>query len=59
VIGGDRTLTGYGGGIAIKAALLAHEGVLPKDLASRADRRTKIDLTHLCHLALRNGLRSI
>jgi methylated-DNA-[protein]-cysteine S-methyltransferase len=44
VIGGDRTLTGYGGGIAIKAALLAHEGILPKDLASRADRRTKIDL---------------
>jgi methylated-DNA-[protein]-cysteine S-methyltransferase len=42
VIGGDRSLTGYGGGIAIKAALLAHEGLLSRDIAALADRRTKI-----------------
>jgi methylated-DNA-[protein]-cysteine S-methyltransferase len=28
VIGSDQSLTGYGGGIAIKQALLAHEGAL-------------------------------
>jgi methylated-DNA-[protein]-cysteine S-methyltransferase len=44
VIGGDGRLTGFGGGIPIKAALLAHEGVLSRDLATKADRRTRIDL---------------
>ncbi len=42
VIGGDRSLTGYGGGVAIKAALLAHEGVLPRDVALTADRHTRV-----------------
>jgi methylated-DNA-[protein]-cysteine S-methyltransferase len=44
VIGGDGRLTGFGGGIPIKAALLAHEGVLSRDLATKADRRTRIDV---------------
>jgi methylated-DNA-[protein]-cysteine S-methyltransferase len=42
VIGGDGRLTGFGGGIPIKAALLAHEGALSPDLAINADRRTRI-----------------
>lgn len=32
VIGADGSLTGYGGGIQNKIALLAHEGSLPKQL---------------------------
>lgn len=33
VIGSDGSLTGYGGGLPIKRALLALEGALPADLA--------------------------
>jgi len=44
VIGRDRSLTGFGGGIPIKAALLAHEGVIPRDVAAKADRRTRVDM---------------
>jgi methylated-DNA-[protein]-cysteine S-methyltransferase len=47
VIGQDRSLTGYGGGIPIKAALLAHEGVLPHHLAAAADRKTRVGATLL------------
>jgi methylated-DNA-[protein]-cysteine S-methyltransferase len=43
VVGGDGRLTGFGGGIPIKAALLAHEGVLSPAVAAKADRRTRID----------------
>ena len=43
VIGSDGRLTGFGGGIPTKAALLAHEGVISPDLAARADRRTRIE----------------
>jgi methylated-DNA-[protein]-cysteine S-methyltransferase len=43
VIGGDRTLTGFGGGIPIKATLLAHEGVISRGQAANADRRTRIE----------------
>ncbi len=42
VVGGDGRLTGFGGGIPIKAALLAHEGVLTHDIAAVADRRTRV-----------------
>jgi len=42
VVGQDRTLTGYGGGIAIKAKLLAHEGVLAPELVPGAGARTRI-----------------
>jgi methylated-DNA-[protein]-cysteine S-methyltransferase len=42
VVGSDGRLTGFGGGIPVKAALLALEGVLPKDVAAVADRRTKV-----------------
>ena len=43
VVGQDRTLTGYGGGIAIKAKLLAHEGVLAPELIPGAHARTRIE----------------
>jgi len=36
VIGSDGTLTGYGGGLARKAWLLAHEGVLEPELPLQA-----------------------
>ena len=42
VIGRDRTLTGFGGGIAAKAKLLAHEGVLARELVSGAMARTRV-----------------
>jgi methylated-DNA-[protein]-cysteine S-methyltransferase len=42
VVGHDRSLTGYGGGIAIKAKLLAHEGVLAPELVRGAHARTRI-----------------
>lgn len=42
VVGSDGRLTGFGGGIPTKAALLAHEGVISPDLAAKADRRTRI-----------------
>jgi methylated-DNA-[protein]-cysteine S-methyltransferase len=45
VIGGDGQLTGFGGGIPIKAALLAHEGVLSRAAAMKADRRTRIGVS--------------
>jgi methylated-DNA-[protein]-cysteine S-methyltransferase len=43
VIGSDRSLTGFGGGIPIKAALLLHEGVMSPATAANADRRTRIE----------------
>ncbi|HLG90483.1 MAG TPA: methylated-DNA--[protein]-cysteine S-methyltransferase [Alphaproteobacteria bacterium] len=43
VVGHDRTLTGYGGGIAVKAKLLAHEGVLAPELVRGAHARTRIE----------------
>jgi methylated-DNA-[protein]-cysteine S-methyltransferase len=43
VVGQDRTLTGYGGGIAVKAKLLAHEGVLAPELIAGAGRKTRIE----------------
>jgi methylated-DNA-[protein]-cysteine S-methyltransferase len=43
VVGSDRRLTGFGGGIPIKAALLVHEGVISPDMATNADRRTRIE----------------
>jgi hypothetical protein len=43
VVGRDRSLTGFGGGIPIKAALLAHEGVITRDQAANADRKTRIE----------------
>ncbi len=42
VIGSDGRLTGFGGGIPIKAQLLALEGALPRSVASHADRRTRV-----------------
>ena len=42
VVGSDGRLTGFGGGIPIKAALLVHEGVMSSAAASNADKRTKI-----------------
>lgn len=42
VVGQDGTLTGYGGGIAVKAKLLAHEGVLAPELVPGAGPRTRI-----------------
>ncbi|MDB5392701.1 MAG: ogt [Rhodospirillales bacterium] len=47
VIGRDRSLTGFGGGIPIKAALLAHEGLISPHLAMNADRRTRIEVQSL------------
>jgi methylated-DNA-[protein]-cysteine S-methyltransferase len=47
VVGQDRSLTGYGGGIAIKAALLAHEGVLAPELVPGAAARTRIQAAAL------------
>lgn len=47
VVGQDRSLTGYGGGIPIKAALLAHEGVLAPELVPGAMARTKIEAVAL------------
>ena len=47
VVGSDGRLTGFGGGIPIKAALLALEGVLSPDVAAVADRRTRIGATLL------------
>jgi alkylated DNA nucleotide flippase Atl1 len=43
VIGADGSLTGFGGGIGVKAALLAHEGVLSPARAADADRKTRVD----------------
>jgi methylated-DNA-[protein]-cysteine S-methyltransferase len=43
VVGSDRSLTGFGGGIPVKAALLAHEGVISPAVAANADRRTRIE----------------
>jgi methylated-DNA-[protein]-cysteine S-methyltransferase len=43
VVGCDRTLTGFGGGIPIKAALLAQEGVITRGQAADAHRRTRIE----------------
>jgi methylated-DNA-[protein]-cysteine S-methyltransferase len=43
VIGRDRSLTGFGGGIPIKAALLTHEGVIAPGTALNPDRRTRIE----------------
>lgn len=43
VVGSDRSLTGFGGGIPIKAALLLHEGVISPATAANADRRTRIE----------------
>jgi methylated-DNA-[protein]-cysteine S-methyltransferase len=43
VIGADGSLTGFGGGIGVKAALLAHEGVLSPGKAAGADRKTRVD----------------
>ncbi len=42
VISSDGRLTGFGGGIPIKAQLLAHEGVLARDVAANADKRTRV-----------------
>lgn len=42
VVGSDGRLTGFGGGIPIKAKLLMHEGVLPPMVAANAHRRTRI-----------------
>ena len=44
VIGRDRSLTGFGGGIAVKAALLTHAGVIAAGTAMNADRRTRIEV---------------
>jgi methylated-DNA-[protein]-cysteine S-methyltransferase len=43
VIGRDRSLTGFGGGIPTKVALLVHEGVIAPGMAANADRRTRIE----------------
>ena len=45
VVGSDGRLTGFGGGIPIKAALLALEGVLPRDMVAVADKRTRVGAT--------------
>jgi methylated-DNA-[protein]-cysteine S-methyltransferase len=42
VVGSDGRLTGFGGGIPVKAQLLMHEGVLPPMVAANADKRTRI-----------------
>ncbi len=42
IIGSDGSLTGFGGGIETKAALLALEGVIPRDRVTAADRKTRI-----------------
>lgn len=42
VVGSDRSLTGFGGGIPIKAALLLHEGVISPAVAANANRQTRI-----------------
>jgi methylated-DNA-[protein]-cysteine S-methyltransferase len=47
VVGQDRRLTGFGGGIPIKAALLAHEGVLAHELVPMAVARTRIEAATL------------
>ncbi len=47
VVGSDGRLTGFGGGIPIKAKLLALEGVLSPDVAALADKRTRIGATLL------------
>jgi methylated-DNA-[protein]-cysteine S-methyltransferase len=43
VVGSDRSLTGFGGGIPLKAALLAHEGAIAKVPAAGVTRRTRIE----------------
>ena len=45
VIGQDRSLTGYAGGVHLKAALLAHEGMLPQVVAANADRKTRVPVS--------------
>jgi len=47
VVGQDRRLTGFGGGIRVKAALLAHEGVLAPELVPHAVARTRIEAATL------------
>ena len=47
VVGQDRSLTGFGGGIGVKAALLAHEGVLAPELVKGAMARTRIEAATL------------
>jgi methylated-DNA-[protein]-cysteine S-methyltransferase len=47
IIGSNGALTGFGGGIGTKAALLAHEGVLSRDAIKGADRRTRVGATLL------------
>jgi methylated-DNA-[protein]-cysteine S-methyltransferase len=42
VVGSDGRLTGFGGGIGVKAMLLALEGVLPPAVVATADRRTRV-----------------
>ncbi|HTJ64076.1 MAG TPA: methylated-DNA--[protein]-cysteine S-methyltransferase [Alphaproteobacteria bacterium] len=44
VIGSDRSLTGFGGGVPVKAALLAHEGVIAQVPAGEVGRRTRIEV---------------
>lgn len=44
VVGSDGRLTGFGGGIGVKAMLLAHEGILPQTAVATADRRTRIGM---------------
>lgn len=43
VVGSDGRLTGFGGGIPTKAALLVLEGVLPPEMGRAADRRTRVN----------------
>jgi methylated-DNA-[protein]-cysteine S-methyltransferase len=43
VIGRDRRLTGFGGGIPTKVALLTHEGVIAPGMAANASRKTRIE----------------
>jgi methylated-DNA-[protein]-cysteine S-methyltransferase len=43
VIGRDRSLTGFGGGIPTKVALLTHEGVIAPGVAVHASRKTRIE----------------
>jgi methylated-DNA-[protein]-cysteine S-methyltransferase len=43
VVGSDRSLTGFGGGIPVKAALLAHEGVISQIPTAGVTRRTRIE----------------
>jgi methylated-DNA-[protein]-cysteine S-methyltransferase len=44
VVGSDRSLTGFGGGIPVKAALLAHEGAIQPVPAAGVSRRTRVEV---------------